>query len=105
MAECPYCKKPLLLAKGVRPLIEPKPEPPKYQPVAKLEYALLEYVKSMPEDDRIKLNFTKEDKHIIVKQKGWVAAKHWRAINKIVMAHGGKWVPKEGGVGHWEVSL
>ena len=97
--KCPHCGNPVKLVKsGVFPVEGHKPPDSTkqtYLPVEGLDAALEEYAED--------LEFAQGEGIVIYAPKEFFKDKSiWIAINKIIKAHGGKWITAGEG-SHWEV--
>ena len=91
--QCPHCKKACTLSLRVAGYSKPD-EHQTYLPAGDIEEALREYAE--------KLDVTDAEGKLIFQSKGWLDKDTWNAINKIIKAHGGKWI-SGGKESHWEV--
>ncbi len=86
--KCPHCSKELIIeVRG--------PAPQTYLPAGDLDDALAEYHKY--------IEVTPGEGVLFVRLEGYVEDKIWTAVNKIVKAHGGKYIKGGDKPGHWEV--
>ena len=92
--QCPHCKKTCTLSMRVSGYSTPAEPPQPYLPSKDVEGALTEYAE--------KLFFTDAEGKYIIQAKTWLPTDEWNAVNKIIRAHGGKWI-SGGKESHWEV--
>jgi len=100
--KCPHCGKPIKVVKAGEFPVEghtpTEPTPPTkqtYLPIEGLDAALEEFAED--------LEFAQGEGMVLYAPKRYFKDKStWIAINKIIKAHGGKWITAGEG-SHWEV--
>ena len=94
LGQCPHCKKEIGLTVTISGYKRPEEPKQTYLPSRDVEGALTEYTE--------KLLFTDAEGKYIIQSKTWLDKDTWNAVNKIIKAHGGKWI-SGGKESHWEV--